>query len=166
MKTHITGIEKVMTKLNLELEKIKAMSAAGFIDVAILVRNDMENNMPYIPRDLGNLRASWFAVITGVQTQYETATFRGVTPSEKKKAGELTAEYAAKKSAFKAAVNSAPMKPSMIMGFTANYAMPVHEKWSNDIKWKKTGSGPGFFQAAMNRNENKILAILQNKIKL
>lgn len=165
MKTKITGIEKVMTSLNLELEKIKGMTAAGFIEVAILVRNDMENQVPYIPVDLGNLRASWFAVVTGTQTQYETATFTGVTPSEKKKAAQLTAEYSAMKSSFKEAVNASPMKPSMIMGFTANYAMPVHEKWGA-TNWSKAGSGPGFFEAAMNRNENKIIRILDNKIKL
>lgn len=163
MKTGITGIDDVMNKLNLDLAKIKGKTAAGFIEVAILIRNDMENQVPYIPLDLGNLRASWFSVITGVPP-ISSPGFRGRNASEKKQAAEMAVDHAATVASAKGAVDTAVLEPSMIMGFTANYAIEVHERYDPEVEWSKPGSGPGFFQASLNRNENKIVPIIKNKI--
>lgn len=43
-------------------------------------------------------------------------------------------------------------------GFTANYAVYVHEMMG--ANFKRPGAGPKFFQSALRRNKEKILAII------
>lgn len=43
-------------------------------------------------------------------------------------------------------------------GFTANYAIPVHEVMGRSFK--RPGAGPRFFYAAIRRNQQKILDII------
>ena len=45
------------------------------------------------------------------------------------------------------------------MGFGANYAVFVHE--AVDYNFKKAGSGAKFFEAALKRNKEAILKIIQ-----
>ena len=61
----------------------------------------------------------------------------------------------------------------MRFGFSANYAMYVHERvegapWGEgtveDINWNEPGSGPKFLEAAMKRNTDKILLIMKEEI--
>lgn len=53
----------------------------------------------------------------------------------------------------------------LIMGFSANYAVYVHEMMEsslgNAINWSRPGSGPKFFEAAIKRNVNVILGIIK-----
>ena len=50
-------------------------------------------------------------------------------------------------------------------GFYQNYALWVHEMYGA-VKWSKPGSGPGFFQAALNRNHDNILQIVADNAKI
>jgi len=61
----------------------------------------------------------------------------------------------------------------VIMGFTANYALFVHErvegaKWGGGVvgivNWKRPGSGPKFFQNAIERNRDMVLAIIMKRV--
>ena len=63
----------------------------------------------------------------------------------------------------------------LIMGFSANYALVVHERmegapWGDtvvgDVAWKRPGSGPKFFEAALKRNHKEILNILQRNTRI
>jgi len=48
----------------------------------------------------------------------------------------------------------------LTMGFSANYAVFVHEmvdKGSKVINWSRPDSGPKFFEAALKRNKERIL---------
>jgi hypothetical protein len=63
----------------------------------------------------------------------------------------------------------------VIMGFTANYAMIVHErvegaKWGSGVvgvvRWSRPGSGPKFFEASIKRNKGNILAIIAKRAKV
>ncbi len=58
--TGIKGMDVVLSNLSKEILAIKVRSAAGLIEVAIMIRRDMEKTPPLIPLDTGNLRASWF----------------------------------------------------------------------------------------------------------
>ena len=54
-------------------------------------------------------------------------------------------------------------KLGLIIGFSANYAVFVHEmvdKSSKKINWSRPGSGPKFFEAALKRNTKQILKII------
>ena len=52
-----------------------------------------------------------------------------------------------------------PAGPAVICGFSANYAVFVHEM-IGAVNWTRPGSGPKFFQSALRRNQDKILQII------
>jgi len=70
--------------------------------------------------------------------------------------------------------------PTILMGFTANYALFVHEMLENrfgstfgagsisgkEINWSRPGSGPKFFESALKRNVDKILETIKNNVRI
>lgn len=50
--------------------------------------------------------------------------------------------------------------PGVLMGFTANYAVYVHENM--EASFKRPGSGAKFLEAALLRNKQKIVEIIRN----
>jgi hypothetical protein len=56
-------------------------------------------------------------------------------------------------------------KHGVRMGFSANYALWVHEMLG-DVKWSRPGSGPKFLQKAIERNHEQILSILAEKMRV
>ncbi len=59
---------------------------------------------------------------------------------------------------------------AIVCGFSANYAVYVHEMLAsatgNAINWSRPGSGPKFFQSALRRNKDKILEIIRENAKV
>lgn len=51
----------------------------------------------------------------------------------------------------------------LTMGFSAPYALWVHEMVDGNINWQRPESGPKFLQAAINRNYETILQIIADK---
>lgn len=51
------------------------------------------------------------------------------------------------------------------MGFSANYALWVHEMYGA-VNWSRPGSGPGFFIQSINRNHDTILQIIASATKI
>lgn len=56
--------------------------------------------------------------------------------------------------------------PVIVMGFSANYALYVHERLDPDIDWTRKNSGPKFFEYAVKRNTKKVLEIIGNEAKI
>lgn len=56
-------------------------------------------------------------------------------------------------------------KRNVVFGFTANYAAKVHFS-SLERNWRRPGSGPLFFSAALTRNRSKILSIIAENAKI
>lgn len=63
----------------------------------------------------------------------------------------------------------------LIMGFSANYALVVHERvegapWGDGtvgkIDWNRSGSGPKFLQASLFRNAPLVLATIQKNARV
>lgn len=54
--------------------------------------------------------------------------------------------------------------PVIVIGFTAEYAPYVHEMVG--ANFQRPGSGAKFFEAALNRNQKKILQIIQENAKV
>jgi len=63
-----------------------------------------------------------------------------------------------------------PRVKGVIMGFSASYALWVHEMVEsvngNSINWNRAGSGPKFLEAAIKRNATMILGIIQSTVKI
>jgi len=136
----IKGFEEVIKNLNKEIKAIQDRTMFGLIEAAVFIRRDMDETPPLIPVDTGNLRASWF-----------TETFRQ---------GELF---------------------GLTIGFNANYAVYVHEMVGADFtspRWRsrpggkqywytpREGAGAKFFEAALKRNGDKIIKIIQETAKI
>jgi hypothetical protein len=60
--------------------------------------------------------------------------------------------------------------PVLIIGFSAGYAVFVHEMLDSSraqkVKWNRPGSGPKFFEYALNRNHEEILKIVADNAKI
>jgi hypothetical protein len=57
-----------------------------------------------------------------------------------------------------------PAGPAVICGFSANYAVFVHEMIG--ATFQRSGAGPKFFQSALRRNQDKILQIIWENAKV
>jgi hypothetical protein len=156
----IHGFDQVMIKINAGLALIKGGTAAGLIKAAAFVRKDMETTPPLTPVDLGNLKASFFAV-----TAKKVAHGSGIARFNGPKAGLLASEHLAATAEMKALAGKDKSKITLILGYTANYALYVHEN-IKARKWKKPGSGPKWFQYAMDRNSKKIIRIVADNAKI
>lgn len=121
----VWGWDEIIKNLNFIIIEKGLASKKGLLEVAKYIRRDMAENQPFIPKDIGNLDASW-------ETHQIT---------EGKKYG-------------------------LLMGFSANYALWVHEMIDPGIKWSKEGSGPKFFEKSLNRNHDTILQILADNMKV
>lgn len=120
--TYIKGVDKVMTNLNKEINKIKKRSMEGLIEAVIMLERDMDETSPTIPIDSGDLRASFFR-----DPRYVVD------------------------------------RPIIVFGFNASYAWWVHENVG--ANFKRPGSGAKFLEAALKRNEKRILEIIRDTVK-
>lgn len=159
--TGIKGFDKVMKNLNTEISAIKDRSMKGLIKGAIIIRRSMDKTPPLIPVDTGNLRASWFVVSAkGLKT--EKPVFKDTTP---KKLALLNSSYSATVAEAQGVV--AGQTSFIVIGFGANYTMPVHEMYGKgDVNWKRPNSGPKFFESAIKRNKDKIIKTIAENAQI
>jgi len=65
-------------------------------------------------------------------------------------------------------------RPGVVMGFTANYAVFVHEmvdrgfesSTRQHINWNRPGSGPKFFEASLKRNIPRIMDSIKKNAQI
>jgi len=185
--TGIKGMDIVMSNLNREIKKLEVNSLQGTLEAAVIVRRDMDNTPPLIPIDTGNLRASWFTV-AGLRIGKESAgghklNFKG------KDAGTMEAERALAITEYKAQATALLSQKKLVvfLGFSANYAVFVHEMVDanfagDESKIKRTkkgkvtqetkkytrraGAGAKFFEAALKRNAPIILQTIGKKARI
>ena len=154
----LSGLSEVMENLRMEAGKIKNGTMRGLILSAIEIRRDMEKTEPKIPIDTGNLRASFFTVTSNGKGQKKPSqAFKG------NKSGEMASHHDMVV-AEKQADAKTRTEPTLIMGFSASYGVWVHEDMEK--KFKRPGSGPKFFEYAVNRNSKKVLQILLDNVKI
>jgi hypothetical protein len=163
-KMYLVGFEAVMKNLNAEIRKIENGSMQGLIKAAAMIRRETEKGRTKTPVDLGNLRASWFVVTaSSVPVGRGTARFNGPHASE------IIAEHSATLGQAKSIVSSGPVgKKFLMMGYSVNYAGFVHEMINRGkpINWSRDGSGPQWFQRAIDRRKNDILKIIADNVKI
>lgn len=155
MALRLKGMPKVLGNLNKELKGIKKRSLKGLIRAQIIVRRAMDKERPMIPIDWGNLRASWFVVTNeGGVAEGHSASFRNSSTmvGDHKSAIERNKAYIAGNN------------PSIIMGFSAHYAIAVHENIG--ATFKKEGAGAKFFEVALQRHSKEMLEVITKEAKI
>jgi hypothetical protein len=157
----IKGFEEVMSNLNREIQGIKQRNMKGLIMSAALVRRDTETTPPLTPVDLGNLRASWFVVTPkSVPVGKGTSMFRGPEASKMMTEHEETVIEAQ----GMVMAESTAEKQFLIMGYSANYALYVHEMLG--VTFQRPGAGPKWFEASVTRNSKKIVEIVRDNAQI
>lgn len=166
--TGLKGIDEVMKNLNKAINEIEGNTMKGIIECTIVVMRDMEKTAPKIPVDLGNLRASRFTT-TAKSNVMGRASFTG------EDAGKMTSDHNAVLSETKG-MAAAKKIPIAFLGFSANYAMWVHEmvdanfarpkNIGGKMTARRPGAGAKFFEMALLRNKDKMLQILAKNAKI
>jgi len=153
----ISGLNTVIRNLNREIKKIEGRSMKGLIEAQIIIRRDMDKTPPKIPVDTGNLRASYYTIISsGKLLEGETPNFKG--GSAPRMSGEHMPEIMRAK-------NLLPSNgPSLALGFSAFYAWFVHEMI--DAKFGRPGAGAKFLEASIKRNKKPILEAIRKSAKV
>jgi hypothetical protein len=159
--TGIKGFDDVMRNLNEEIQKIEGRTIQGIIKAAIDIRRDMASTPPLIPIKTGNLRASWF-IVTAKGVESKPPVFDN---SEKGAAKVQEAYNASISEAQSTVAASSKENPFLVMGFGANYTMPVHEM-IGDIEWSAKNTGPKFFESALKRRKDAVLKIIRDNAQI
>lgn len=159
------GLKEVMHNLNKEINGIKGRSMEGLIRSAKLILRDTEATPPITPVDLGNLRASRFIVTSKGDVSGNTPIFKGRTPSEVKRAGEMSTTHSATVAALQGQTTEKKTIQRLYMGYSANYAGYVHENM-NEVNWKRPNSGPKWFETAIRRNHKQIVETVRKYAKV
>lgn len=167
---HVTGFDKVRRRMQYAFDRMGYNSLQGMVDVARKVHISAKTVSPTIPRDTGNLASSRFIVTSrgtvpwGLGAKF---TNRGMNRIYKDRAQETRVDHqqAIAKYRNRAKISKGKM---VIFGYSARYAPIVHElgvtvRSGETINWTVPGSGPKFFQAAINREANKMLATIGRK---
>lgn len=166
----------IMANLDKELQKIEGRTISGMLESAMYIFDEMDKTPPRIPVDMGNLRASFFIVSSKGVGDDESGgvggRFRG------KNAGQLEGEKRGIVGKVKA-VSMATRQPTVAMGFSANYAVYVHENLEANFAGgavkrtksgkataatrkfsRRSGAGPRFFSSHLERGKQRIVQIM------
>jgi hypothetical protein len=166
--TAVQGFEEVLSNLQREAFNIENGSLKGLILAAAFIRRETERNSPITPVDLGNLRSSWFTVSSkgkaaNVKDKFGTAlrtgNFKGL------KMAELSTEHEdAIAEAQRLVANPGEGTEMVMMGYSANYAVYVHENIG--AHFQRPQAGAKWFEAAMKRSTWQVLKILKDNTQI
>ena len=152
----------IQARLNLELKKVEGGTVEGLMEASIHVRRETEDVTPVTPVDKGNLRQSYFAAASNgkkVNDPVGSGRFKGP------KASEMKADHSTLIGECKG-IASTSKDPLVIMGYSANYAAPVHEMVGRRFHRRDKVAGPKWFETAVYRNRDKIVRIVADNAKI
>jgi len=159
------NIDPLLKKISAVYSNIDKKLLMGLCNVQSKMYQDMDHIPPKIPVEYGNLRRSFYAVTSECEVR------RGKTPSftnDRRNATILNTDHSdAIARGLNRAIKFGTKKgPCVVFGFSAFYALYVHEKYGGNIKWTRPESGPGFFQAAIRNNINDALKIMARTVRM
>jgi len=153
----LENVKQFMGNFNMEVQKMRGRTIQGLIKAGIVLWRAAE---PHTPVDTSNLNHSWFIVsMKGTNKESKNNSFTG------EKAGQRQQEYEAVTAQAEQEVGSFSTKkrPFIIFGYTANYAVFVHE--NVDANFKRHGARARWLYKAMRDKEEKMLEIIAEESK-
>ena len=171
--TGIKGFEEVMRNLNKALMQVEGGTLRGLLLAAAFIRKETERNPPLTPVDTGNLRASWFTVSSKGRSYQVKDKFGmvirevregGATHFKGDNASQMAQEHSTMINQAQGTIKGDDSVIRVIMGYTANYAMYVHENVT--ANFKRPQSGAKWLEAAIKRNQWQILQIVKNNAQI
>lgn len=163
----LKGLDALMKNINDQVDQIAGRTQAGLIQAVIFLHHEMETKDPVIPKDTGYLRSSFF-MINSNSKNATADTKIDITTGNAQKTKAAKARLSRVNKAILPAVQKRIKGNhlAIVFGFSANYAVYVHENINPDVKWGRPGSGPKFFEAHIKRNKDKVIRIIQNHAKI
>jgi hypothetical protein len=178
-ETYLKGLDDVMKNLNKEIQAIEGRTGAGLLRAAIIVRRAMSKESPKIPVDTSNLEHSFFMTVKNVGTSSVAGTVKASFTGAK--SAEMQSEHASVVAECRSWIAGSKI-PLLIIGFSANYALFVHENIEADftserLKYdrkthkattqkKRPGAGAKFFEAHLNANRTAMLQEIKDSVQI
>ncbi len=166
---YVTGLDEVVKNLNDRIKEIQGEpTLKGLVRGARIILEDMEKTSPVIPVDTGNLRNSVFTITSqgkievGASPTFVDKYYEYGEKKVRVSASEFNRRHKAVLAFYGAAVSKLK-KPAVVLGFSAYYAKYVHEMVG--AHFKRPGSGAKFLEAAILRNADKIIKVIQEEVK-
>lgn len=171
----LEGLSTVLSNLNKALTEQRLNTKEGLTEAALIVKRD---SMKGTPIDLGNLRNSAFIMVTDNEADNQNPKFRQESfvnvrvskwgkenQSEKKRikktvggeVNKLKTDHEAALIEGRNIVNSGKFRFNAIVGYTANYALWVHEMPAH---YNFNSGSNKFLQKALLKNRERIKKIL------
>jgi hypothetical protein len=166
--TNVEGFETVMINLNIAIAAIKKASERGLLNAAYFIRNKTEKETAATPLDLGNLRASWFVTYSKGLAKDPNDRYTGkfkTNPKRRITAAKFQGWHQAAIAEASGMSAPNPKRATVVMGYSANYAMWVHENLGAHFTTRSPAAGPKWFQEAIDRNQGKIIQIVRETSK-
>jgi hypothetical protein len=164
-------LQNILRNLNRELIKIEGTTQEGLIRAINKIHQETETGAVRVPVDLGNLRHSWFYVTAkgtigrgggkAHTPEGQTGKFIG------KNAATIAAGHAAllTESIGKTKALAATYKgPFVVAGYSANYALWVHEMLG--AKFQRKRAGAKWFEIAIKSKQDEIIKIVKNNAEI
>jgi len=173
--SELKGLSAVLKNLNKAIQGIELYTKEGLTEAALVVKRDSIKGTPI---DLGNLRNSAFIMVTDSNTDNPSPLFRQesyvtVRVSKwgkegrsdrkriKKSSGEevqkLSKDHSIAIAQANGIVQAGKHRFNAIVGYSANYALWVHEMPSH---YNFNSGSNKFLEKALLKNKNRILQIL------
>ena len=153
----ITGLQKVIVGLNKALKKVKNKTTAGMLEAAVLVKGE---SLRITPIDTGNLRNSAYITWGGGKVKTRGEMGGGSFDVNAEGGQKVAAEHSGKVEARK---SKRPKEPFAEVGYTAYYAVDVHEAPPN--RSFKVGQSK-FLEQALRNNSRNIFKIIQRRASI
>lgn len=154
------GLEKTLKSLAKKIRDIRLYNRKGLIKAGLFIQAEAQRRTPVLT---GNLRASAFTVWNRSEGKNKQPRFKDATPDGKKIDTEkLSSEHAAAVAEASGRVaGSTDIDPEVMVGFSAAYALPVHEV----TEAKHTVGQAKFLQSAIAENQDAIVKIISKEVK-
>ena len=146
----VTGLDKTLQNLNVEMQKIRFRNKKGLIRAGLFVQGESQK---IVPRMLSNLAASAFTVWGGA-ARLLASGFKG------KDGSMMSSDHSRVVSEENMSLPSGDSNPRVMIGYSAHYAIYVHETLPDKAK-HRPGKRWKFLQEALSSNFDRILGIIE-----
>jgi hypothetical protein len=166
-KGYLEGLKELMNNLNIEIGLIQGRSMKGLIQAAREIKKETLLGKPTTPKDVGNLRESWFIVTSKSIIDGKSPSFKDNPKRKKTTAASLQTSHSTALTESQTSLQGISTKnnPVLTLGYSAPYSGFVHEMVGVK-EWTLEGSGAKWFQTAIANRSKTILKIIGDNVRI
>ena len=159
----VKGLDNILKNLNKEIQGIENRTQGGLTEAGLLIKRRSQLKTPV---DTGNLKASAYVYSGSSNRQISTITSQdtsAVKAGDQKKGIGTGGNFR---------IEATVKGPWAVIGYSANYALYVHEMSRTHMKWDKKKKGYfangewKFLESAVKESEKDVINIIKNRAKI